>query len=69
MTRIVRIRRLNFKKIKCGKGLNDLLPIVKKNSKLEYNILTQIAVSKQYKIKDGKVNHCYNSITMDSDSG
>ena len=69
MARIGNIRRLNFKKIIYGKGLDELLPIAMKNPQPEYNILNQIAVYMQSKIKDGELNYYLNSITMDSDSG
>ena len=57
MIRIGNIRRSNFKKVKYGKRLDDLLPRAMKNPQLEDNILTQTAVSMQDKIKDGEVNY------------
>ena len=68
MTRIVNIRRLNFKKIIYRKGLDEFLPIAIKNQQPEDNILTQTAVFMQAKIKDDKVNYYSNIITMGSES-
>ena len=65
---IGKIIRANFNKFKYGKGLYDLLPIAIKNPQSKYNILIHTAVSMQAKIKDRKINHYSNSITMGSDS-
>ena len=44
MTRIGNTRRVNFKKVKYGKGLYNFLPRAMKNPPPEYNILTQTAL-------------------------
>ena len=67
MTRIGKIRRVNFKKIKYGKVLYELLPRAMKNPQPEDKKLTQIELSMQDKTKDGEVNYYSNSITMNSD--
>ena len=69
MTRIEKIRRVNLKKTKHRKVLDDFLPRAMKNPHLEYNIFARIAFSMQAKIKDSEVNYYSNRITMDSDSG
>ena len=69
MTMIGKIRRVNFKKVKYGKGLDDLLPRSTNNPQPEENIITQKTVSMIAEIKDVEVNYYSKSITMDSDSG
>ena len=67
MTRIGKTSRAKFKKFKYGKGLDGLLSRTMKITQPQDNILAQIAVSMQAKIKYGEVNYYSNSITMDSD--
>ena len=57
ITSIGKIRRVNFKKVKYGKGLDDLLPRVTENPQPKDKILTQIAVSMKSKINYGEVNY------------
>ena len=54
MIRIGKIRRANSKKVKYGKGLDNLMPRAMKIPEPEDNILAQTAVSMQAKIKDGE---------------
>ena len=68
MIRIGNIRRANSKKVKYGKGLDDLMPRAMKTPQPEDNILAQTAVFMQAKIKDDKVNYYSNIITMGSES-
>ena len=68
MKRIENIRRVNFKNIKYGKGLYELMPRARKKPQLEDNILTKTTVSIQENIKDVEVNYYSNSINMDSES-
>ena len=69
MTRIGNIRRVNFKNIKYGKYLDDLLPRAMENLQLEENVLTQTVVSKQAKINNDEETHYANITTMNSYSG
>ena len=65
MTRIGKIRRVNFKKIRYGKGLDGFLTRATKDPKPEYNIITQKEVPNKVNIKEGEVNYVSNRITMD----
>ena len=65
MIRIGNIRRANSKKVKYGKGFDDLMPRAMKTPQPEDNILAHTAVSMQAKIKDGELNYYSNSISMD----
>ena len=65
MTRLGKIIRLNFNKIRYEKWLKYLLTRAIKNPQPEDNILTQTEFSMQAKIKGSEVNYFSNSITMD----
>ena len=57
MKRIGKIRRVNLNEVKYGKGLDDFLPRAMQNPHPEDNILTQTAVSMQFKINEGELNY------------
>ena len=69
ITSIGKIRRVNFKNNKYGKGLDYLLRRAMKNPQPEDSMFTHTAVSMQAKINYGEVNYYSNIISMDSDSG